>query len=144
MVAQDFQHGAFADPAAIEQRVHHGVVHEGGAALVHHLRLPLRVEILGDDPDDPEDLALPGFEDQAGLLQEIEQVLLGQVERLLALGDQVRVLRRRLGAIRRARKRAPQIVVGPLLIFQPLAQAFALLLGGETGRSAIAEHALVH
>jgi hypothetical protein len=85
VVAQHFQHRAFADLALVEQAVHDGVVHEGGAALVHHLGLPLRVEILRDDANDAQDLALPGLEDQAVLFQEIEQVFLGQIERLLAL-----------------------------------------------------------
>ena len=60
-------------------------MHEGGAAFVHHLGLPLRVEILGDDANDPQDLPLPGLQNQAVFLKEIEQVLLGQVERLLSL-----------------------------------------------------------
>ena len=84
-LCQHLQHGPFAHPAAVEQRVHDRVVDEGGAAFVHHLGLPLRVEVLRDDAHDAQDLALPRLQNQAVLFQEIEQVLLRQLQRLLAL-----------------------------------------------------------
>ena len=53
---------------------------ERGTALVHHLGLPLRVEILRDDADDTQDFPLPWFEDEAVLLEEIKQVFFRKIE----------------------------------------------------------------
>src|SRR3546814_3397339 len=60
--------------------VHDVVVHEGRAALVHHLGLLLRIEILRDHPDDAQQFALPLLQHGALLLQEVEQVLLRRSE----------------------------------------------------------------
>ena len=60
---QELQHRPFADLALVEQPIDDRIVDEGGAALVHHLGLPLRIEILRDDPHDAEQLALPGLQD---------------------------------------------------------------------------------
>ena len=77
---QELQHGAVGELAALVEPVHDLVVHEGGAALVHHLGLALRIEILRQQAHDAQQLALPVLELGRILLQEIEQVLLGQAE----------------------------------------------------------------
>ncbi|MNI84002.1 hypothetical protein D3C73_1408660 [compost metagenome] len=58
---------------------------EGRTSLVHHLCLNLRVEILRDNANNPQDLALPRLKDQAVLLKEVEQVLLGKIKHFRAL-----------------------------------------------------------
>ena len=71
---QELQHRAFAQLALIVHPVHDLVVHEGGAALVHHLGLPLRVEVLGEHAHNAQQLALPVLELGRLLLEEVEQV----------------------------------------------------------------------
>ncbi len=70
--------------ALVEEAVHDGVVDESGATLVHDLRLSLRIEVLRDHANDSQYLPLPGLKDEAGLLQEIEQVLFREVQRFFA------------------------------------------------------------
>src|SRR6478736_6022128 len=65
--AFDVLHRAFAELALVEEPVDDLVMDEGRTALVHYLRLGLRIEILGDDADDPQYLALPRLEDEAVL-----------------------------------------------------------------------------
>ena len=55
------------------------IVHERGAALVHHLGLALRIEILRKQADDAQDSACQCFKLGRMLLQEVEQVLLWQI-----------------------------------------------------------------
>ena len=97
MGVQEFQHRAVGQLAALVQPVDDLVVHEGGAALVHHLGLALRIEILRQQAHDAQQLALPVLELGRILLQEVEQVLLGQAEPallVLRLGWSRRVLSR--------------------------------------------------
>ena len=83
---QELEHGAVGEQAALVEPVHDLVVHEGGAALVHHLGLALRIEVLRQQAHDAQQLALPVLELGRVLLEEVEQVLLGQAEpALLAL-----------------------------------------------------------
>ena len=64
------------------QPVHDLVVDEGGAALVHHLGLALRIEVLRDQAHDAQDFALPGLQLRRVLLEEVEDVLLRQLKQL--------------------------------------------------------------
>ena len=68
-------------------------------------------------PDDPQDLALPRLELRRRLLEEIEDVLLRQVERLAALVGAHRRLFRGCG------QGAPEIVVDAFLIGMTLGLA---------------------
>src|SRR3546814_7428599 len=71
---------AVAQPPLVVQRRDDAVMDIGGRALVHHLGLHLRVEILGDHAGDAQHLALPGVEARRGLFKEIEDILLRQME----------------------------------------------------------------
>ena len=82
--AQELDHVAVGHLPLLVQAVHDPVVHVGGAALVHQLGLRLRIEILRDHPDDAQDLALPGLQARRGLLEEIEDVLLRQLQQRAA------------------------------------------------------------
>ena len=86
MAVQDFEHRAVADPPLLVQLVEDVEMHEAGAALVHHLRLALRIEILREVAHDPEHLPLPRLQHRAVTFEEIDQVLFGQAERMAALG----------------------------------------------------------
>ena len=66
------------------QPVHDAVMHVGRAALVHHLGLALRIEILRDVAHDAQHLALPGLQPRRGLLHEIQDVFLRQPEQFAA------------------------------------------------------------
>ena len=77
---KELEESAVADPAELVEARENPVVAIGGAALVHHLRLALRVEVLPDVADDAQDLPLPGFEARRRLLQEVEDVLLRQLQ----------------------------------------------------------------
>ena len=122
---QEFQERPFADLAALVQPLHDPVMAIGGAALVHHLGLRLRIEILRDQADDAQDLALPGLQARRGLLEEIEDVLLRQLEQ----GAAPFVVKAGFALAFLARHGAPQVVVGPLRLEQAL--ALAPLLRGE-------------
>jgi len=52
------------------------MVPEAGPTLIHHLCLPLRIEILGDLSDNPDNLPLPGFQQRCVFLNEVEYILL--------------------------------------------------------------------
>src|SRR5690606_3526544 len=84
IVMQHLEHGAVIEPSRAMQAVEDLPVDETGAALVHHLGLLLRVEILGDVADDTQDLPLPGLERRTVVLDEVEDVLLRQPHRPLA------------------------------------------------------------
>ena len=43
-------------------------------AFVHHLSLPLRIEILGNFADDSNDFPLPGFQQRGVFFKEIEAI----------------------------------------------------------------------
>ncbi len=82
------QHEAVGDLAAVVELVHDVVVPEAGPALVHHLGLALRVEILPDLAHDAHDLALPGLQQRRIFFDEIENIflrLLGKVRQRLLL-----------------------------------------------------------
>ena len=101
-------------PALLVQPVHDAVMHVGRGALVHHLGLALRIEILRDVPHDPQQLALPGLQPRRGLFQEIQHVFLRQAEQAAAPFDAQH--RRALG--RPGRHGAPQIVERALLVLR--------------------------
>src|SRR6185437_15617492 len=89
---------------------------EGCATFVHQLQLLLRIEILRDMANDAHQLALPVFETRRPLLDEIEQIFLGQAELsrdvlLVPLGSTGI-----LPLLFEGRNSAPQIVVGRLVI----------------------------
>ena len=77
---QELEEGAVADLPGFVQARHDAVMAIGRASLVHHLGLTLRVEILRDQTDDADDLALPGLQPRRRLFQEIEDILLGEFE----------------------------------------------------------------
>src|SRR5213594_1733924 len=112
------------------------VVPEGGPALVHYLRLPLRVEVLRDLAHDAHDLALPRLEQWRVLLDEVQQVF-------LRLDGEALLARRLLGFVSAPRQRAPQVV--DLLLRIGLAVLAARLLGGQAQllRATIAVDAVV-
>src|SRR5436853_6409432 len=93
---------------------------EGCAALIHQLELLLGIEILRNVTDDADQLALPVLKAGRALLDEVEQVLFGKTEllaQLLALllaDDRVVLVAAEL------RHRAPEIVVGCLVMRPPL------------------------
>jgi hypothetical protein len=141
LARQELQHRAFADLPEVVEPVHDLVVNVGRAALVHHLGLLLRIEILRDVAHDPHQLALPVLEAGRELLDEIQQVLFRQAElapRQLHLG------RDRAFGLRLLGKGSPQIVVGRPLVLQALLGP--LLLGREArpGTPAIAVDRIVH
>src|SRR5215217_6989284 len=52
---QELHEGAVGNVPALVQAVHDLVMHVSGDALVHHLGLPLRMEILREQADDAQD-----------------------------------------------------------------------------------------
>ena len=123
---QELEHGAVGEQAALIKPVHDFVVHEGGATFVHHLGLPLRIEVLRQQPHDAKELALPVVELGRVLLEEVEQVLLGQAETsVLAL----HLARLHSGLPRDLGQRAVDVVVGRLLVGSPARRLLPLELG---------------
>src|SRR5690554_1307779 len=114
----------------------------GSAALVHHLSLFLRIEVLSQLAHDPEYLSLPGLELRRVLLKEVEDVFLRQVQggTFLSYASALRLRMRR--ALRHGA--LPEIVVA----FFFIAQASALSLLDPANATAplamIAVHSLVH
>ena len=116
---------------------------EGRAALVHQLRLPLRIEILREIAHDAQKLALPVTQSEAVLLQKIEEVLLRQPQAALALA---RLL---LAEVCIARRRgaghgAPEIAILARLALQPLEPSTLVFSQFQPGGAAIAEDPLAH
>ena len=143
MRMEEFEHRAFGDHAAIVQPVHDLVVAERGAALVHDLRLALRIKILRDIAHDAHQLALPIFEPRRALFDEIKQVFLGQAElplhffalRLVRVGVDLVLIGLRHGA--------PQIVERRFGMSDALAHAPALLGEVRPGTAGVAIDAVV-
>ena len=71
-------------PALLVQPRHDAVMHVGRGALVHHLGLALRIEILRDVAHDAQQFALPGLQPRRGLLEEIQDIFLRQPEQVAA------------------------------------------------------------
>ena len=109
---------------------------ERGPALVHHLGLALRIEVLRDLPHDAHDLALPRLEQRRVLLDEVEQVLLRLGRKALRLVD----LARPLDA---PRQRAPDVVDLRLRIGQAVLSALQLLGERDLARPVVAVDAVV-
>ena len=120
---QEFEEIAVGDPSLFVQPLHDAVMDVGRGALVHHLGLALRIEILRDVPHDPKQLALPGLQAWRGLLKEVQQVFLRQSEQFAAALD----VEHRIALCRPGRNRPPQIVERGLLV--QTAPAGALFLG---------------
>ena len=96
---EELEHEAVVDQPPLVQAVEERVVPEGGPALVHHLGLRLRVEVLRELAHDAHELPLPRLEARRELLDEVEDVLLRLArERLAVVGD--RLLRRASGSVR--------------------------------------------
>jgi hypothetical protein len=76
MRLEPLDHQAVGEMAIVIQGVQQMMVPEGRPAFVHHLGLPLRVEVLRHLAHDANDFALPGFEQRRVLLDEVEQVFL--------------------------------------------------------------------
>ena len=134
---QRLQERRVVDLPGLVQPGHDALVDPGGAALVHHLGLRLRIEILRDQPHDADDLPLPEVQLGRGLLDEVEQVLLGQPEMAAALAD--RVLD---GGGLLAGHGAPEVVVDLLVVVPPLGLALAVLLQVQRARAAVPVHAM--
>ena len=115
---EEFKKRTVADLPRLVQAVHDRVMAVGGTALVHQLGLALRIEILRDEPDDADDLALPGLQARRRLLQEVQDILLRQLEQGAALGV---VVGAELGLL--ARHGAPQVVEHGFTMLAPLALA---------------------
>jgi hypothetical protein len=99
---EPLDHHAVGEVAVVVHGVEQLVVPEGGPALVHHLGLALRVEVLRHLAHDAHDLALPGLQQRRVLLDEVEQVLLGRPGSAGPRGL--------LGGLGLARQGAPQVV----------------------------------
>src|SRR5690606_16689164 len=84
------------------------VVPEGRPALVHHLGLDLRIEVLGELAHDTHELALPRLQPRRVLLDGVQDVLFGLC----------RAVARLAGGMGRLapRNRAPQVVELALLV----------------------------
>ncbi len=143
MAVQDLHQRALGDQAVVVEAVDDVVVDEGGAALVHQLGLPLGIEILRDVAHDAQQFALPGLQHRAVLLQEIEQVLLGQAQALLALA-RLLLAQGRLARVRRAWNGAPEIAIALSLVLQAFAPTAFVLAHLQLGGAPVAEHALIH
>ncbi len=133
---QELHDGAFCDEPFVVEPVHQSVVPERGPALVHHLRLTLRIEVLRQLADDAHDLTLPRFQQRRMLLDEVKHVLL----RLRGEGP----LFLRLTLVLRLGQGAPQVVQVPLNPLRPIALTPLLFLGGNGPRTLVAVHAVVH
>ena len=112
---QELDHEAVVDRALLVQAVEHRVVPERRPALVHHLGLALRIEILRDLAHDAHELALPGLELRRVLLDEVEDVLL-RLGREAPLASGAAASRGALG------QGAPQVVELPLAVLLALGQ----------------------
>src|SRR5215469_1149846 len=77
MRMQELQHRAFRDQTFVMQPPHDLVMDKSRTSFVHQLQLFLRVKVLGDQPDDTNQLALPVLEPRSPLLDQIQQILLG-------------------------------------------------------------------
>ena len=77
---QELHHCAVGQLTLFVQPVHDPVMDVGRAALIHDLGLRLRVEVLRDHPHDAQQFALPWHQPRGGLLKEIENILLRQLQ----------------------------------------------------------------
>ena len=127
MRLEEFQKRTVADASLVVKAGHDRIMTIGRATFVHHLGLPLRIEILRDMPHEPEDLALPRLQARRGLLQKVQEVFLRQLEQ----SAQMLLVGLLAVAALLARKRLPQVVIGLLLVEMPL--PFASLLRAKVG-----------
>ena len=72
-----FDHESIAQQALVVHRIEQRVVPESRPAFVHDLRLPLRIEVLGNLAHDANDFALPGLQQGRIFLDEVQQIFLG-------------------------------------------------------------------
>ncbi|MNR41256.1 hypothetical protein D3C85_1596210 [compost metagenome] len=88
MAVQHLYHEAIADLPLVIQVIEDGVVPEGGPALVHHLGLFLRIEVLADLAHYAHHFPLPGLQQWGVFLDEVEDVLLrlGRIASVLDTG----------------------------------------------------------
>ena len=129
---QDLEEEAVGEEAFVKQRLQNRVVPERGPALVHYLRLALRVEVLGQLADDARDLALPWFKQRGVLLEEIEEIL-------LRLGRKAMLFRfRALGLA--PGQRTPQLVHLLLQMLLALLEPEPLLRKRSLRRAFVAVH----
>ena len=140
MRLQEFEEIAVRQPSLLMQPAQDAIVDVGRGALVHHLGLALRIEILRDVPHDPQYLALPGTQARRRLLEKIQQVFLRQAEHLATALD----VQYRAALHFAARNGTPQIVECALLVCT--APARPLFLGAkiETLLAGIAIDAVRH
>jgi len=116
---QEFDYKAVIDQTAVIQGVQNRVVPECGPALVHHLGLPLGIEVLGNFAYDPDDFTLPGLQQRSIFFDEVEQVFLGFIGETLDVSGLFAFLQR---------QGAPQVIDLGLQIFFPFDLAVTLLL----------------
>ncbi|MCC2633413.1 MAG: hypothetical protein K0S48_1299 [Ramlibacter sp.] len=134
--AQDFHHVAVREHALVVHGVQQRVVPERGPALVHHLRLPLRVEVLRHLAHDAHHLALPRLQQGRVLLDEVQDVL------LRLLGEALGLLLGLLAGL--GGQRAPQVVDLLLQVGLAVLAAVLFLHHADLLRPAIAVDAVVH
>ncbi|ABA50205.1 hypothetical protein BURPS1710b_2028 [Burkholderia pseudomallei 1710b] len=134
---EELHHEAVRELALVVHRVEQRVVPERRPTLVHHLRLPLRIEVLADLAHDPDHLALPRFEERRVLLREIQQVFLrlGRIALFLLLVGELGLLRG---------QRAPQLVDLRLQIRLALAPELGFLRERRLLRPLVAVDAVIH
>ena len=143
MRMQEFEHRAFGDQPLVVQPPHDLVMDEGGAALVHHLGLLLRIEILRDQADDAHEFALPILQPRRPLFDQIQQILFGEAEFALDL-LQPRLRRVRILPVSPAAGYgAPQIVIGRLGMRPPLLGPAPLLGKVRLGAMGVAVDAVI-
>src|SRR3989344_1410938 len=79
VIMQDLEVRSVSEQSLFPEHLRDVVVRERRAPFIHHLRLPLRVEILSDDAHYPQDLTLPRLERGRILFEEVEQILFGKI-----------------------------------------------------------------
>ena len=105
---QELEHETVGQQTVFVHGVEHRVVPERRPAFVHHLGLPLRIEVLRRLAHDAHDLALPGLQQRRMLFNEVQDVFLWFFRKAAAGFLDL--------AVGGARQRAPQVVHLLLLV----------------------------
>ena len=113
---------------------------EGGAPLVHQLGLALRIEILRDLADDPQEFALPRCQTGGGFFQEIQDIFRWQLQNCPPPFQRGRVQPDRCLAW----NRAPEVVEYLLVVLAAFKLAFFLRAQVGRARPGIAVHGVAH
>ena len=85
MIVDNFQKCSLRNLTRFVKTVYDIMVHEGSTALIDHLGLFLRIKILRKEPNDTDNLTLPGFENGTVLFKKIQDVFLWKLHALSTL-----------------------------------------------------------